>query len=140
MTRKFAVSVPDDLFETAEEERALAALTRSAMVQRALAAWVRARVEERLDEQYAEAYRRQPETPEEIAEMEAWSKVGLQTWDDDPWDESMVVWPEDVERPSRVAEVDADRRGYGANPETPEEIAESDAAAMKLFAAEEPWE
>jgi len=137
MTRKFAISVPDELFNEAEKEREEISVSRSAMVQAALHAWVRARREERWDREYVEAYRRQPETPEEIAEQEAWMKVGLQAWDDDPWDESMVAWPEDSATRTRVAE--ADRRGYMASPETPGEVTASH-ESMKLFAAEEPWE
>jgi metal-responsive CopG/Arc/MetJ family transcriptional regulator len=82
MTKKFAISVPDELFERAEQERASTRASRSGMVQEALAEWVRKREEERADDAYERAYRAMPEG---LEEQEAWARAGISSWSDETW-------------------------------------------------------
>ena len=68
---KLAVSLPESLFQDVERERKRRGLSRSAVIQRSLRAWVRAQVEGDKVKRYVEAHRRDPETDAEVAESEA---------------------------------------------------------------------
>ncbi len=63
---KFALSFPAELFEAVEVEREARHESRSEFFQRAAEALLRRRREEEWDRQYAEAYRKYPDTLEEI--------------------------------------------------------------------------
>lgn len=63
---KFAISLPEEVFRAVELERKRRGLSRSAVVQTGLLAWLRAqRLQERA-RRYVEAYRARPEVEREI--------------------------------------------------------------------------
>jgi metal-responsive CopG/Arc/MetJ family transcriptional regulator len=68
---KIAVSVSADLLAEVEEVRRREGLTRSAVVESGLRAWLRARRDAERVQRYVEAYRRHPESDDEIAETAA---------------------------------------------------------------------
>ena len=70
MTRKHAISMPDDVYRRLERVRRAQKLSRSAAIQGALDSWLHEHEQACLAEVYVEGYRRIPEEPVEI---EAWS-------------------------------------------------------------------
>jgi metal-responsive CopG/Arc/MetJ family transcriptional regulator len=64
---KVAVSVPAQLFEAMEAERHRTGETRSELVQQAVELLLKRRSTEEDDRRYAEAYRKYPETDEQVA-------------------------------------------------------------------------
>ena len=68
---KIAVSVPKDLLEQVENVRRREGLTRSAVVESGLRAWLRARRDAERVRRYIEGYRQHPESDDEIAEAAA---------------------------------------------------------------------
>jgi metal-responsive CopG/Arc/MetJ family transcriptional regulator len=68
---KIAVSVPKDLLDQVEGIRRREGLTRSAVVESGLRAWVRAHRDAQRVRRYVEAYRRRPESDDEVAEAAA---------------------------------------------------------------------
>jgi metal-responsive CopG/Arc/MetJ family transcriptional regulator len=78
---KVAISLPYDLYRKVERARKKQRRTRSAVVQDLLRSWLRKEEEAEKDRQYIEAYRRMPETAEEIAEAEAMAKDSWPEWE-----------------------------------------------------------
>ena len=74
---KVAISVPDELLEEVERARKRRGLSRSAVIQSGLRAWLRAQRETERTRRYVEAYRAHPETDREIAEA---AKLVEATW------------------------------------------------------------
>ena len=81
---KIAISLPPSLLERVEDERRVTGESRSEFIRRAVAALLRVEEERRADEQYVEAYRKYPETPEEV---EGFFRSGMDVWLDNPWEE-----------------------------------------------------
>jgi len=80
---RIAISLPKELLARIERERKAAGQTRSGWIRRALEALLAARRKADRVAEYREAYRRMPETPEEIAESTA---LLADAWKDLPWD------------------------------------------------------
>jgi metal-responsive CopG/Arc/MetJ family transcriptional regulator len=74
---KIAVSLPADLLEQVEEYRIATGETRSHVIREAVAQYLRAAKREEEERAYAEAYRRMPETAEEIEEIMAFQAAAL---------------------------------------------------------------
>jgi hypothetical protein len=80
---KIAVSLPRSLYLVVEKERRASGLSRSAIVQRALAESVARRARAKLVERYVERYRKNPETPAEVAAAMGTAGAVLEQ---EPWD------------------------------------------------------
>jgi metal-responsive CopG/Arc/MetJ family transcriptional regulator len=74
---KLAVSIPDDLLREVERARRRRGLSRSAVVQTGLRAWLKAQRDAERVKRYVDAYRRHPETDEEVAEA---ARLVRATW------------------------------------------------------------
>ncbi len=81
MATKVAISLPTDLYRAVEKTRKKNRRSRSAVVQDALRRWLREQQQAQADQEYVEAYRRMPETPQEIAEAEAMAKDSWSEWE-----------------------------------------------------------
>jgi metal-responsive CopG/Arc/MetJ family transcriptional regulator len=68
---KLAVSLPQELFEDVERARKRRGVTRSAVVQKGLRAWLKAQRDAERSRAYVAAYRAQPESDAEVAETAA---------------------------------------------------------------------
>jgi len=81
---KVAVSVPARLFEAMEAERHRTGETRSELVQQAVELLLKRRSTEEDDRRYAEAYRKYPETDEEVEAFTAGAMEALRAvpWED----------------------------------------------------------
>jgi metal-responsive CopG/Arc/MetJ family transcriptional regulator len=85
---KVTVSLPEELYQTIEQERQAIGETRSEYVVRSIAQLLRQRQEAEWDEQYRRAYEKYPETPEELAELRAWTEASAEVLArESPWDE-----------------------------------------------------
>jgi len=82
MATKIAVSVPEDLYRSIEQNRKITGKTRSAVVQEALHAWLQRERERILIRRYEAGYRIKPETRREIkaAESAAVRLLSSQEW------------------------------------------------------------
>jgi metal-responsive CopG/Arc/MetJ family transcriptional regulator len=65
---KFAISLPEEVFRAVELERKRRGLSRSAVVQTGLLAWLQAQRLQKRTQQYVKAYRARPETDREVVE------------------------------------------------------------------------
>jgi metal-responsive CopG/Arc/MetJ family transcriptional regulator len=74
------MTIDEPLLKQLDEEASRENIARSALIRIALAAELRRRRQAELERQDIEAYRLQPETPEELAELKQWAKV--QDWGD----------------------------------------------------------
>ena len=81
--RKFAISLPEELFERLEQDRQERRMNRSEYVASAVADHLHRRREQELEEQYIRGYLEHPETEEERAEIEAWASIGPEL---EPWE------------------------------------------------------
>jgi metal-responsive CopG/Arc/MetJ family transcriptional regulator len=79
--RKFAISLPEELFERLEQDRQERRMNRSEYV--ANADHLHRKREQELEEQYIRGYLAHPETEEEHAEIEAWASIGPEL---EPWE------------------------------------------------------
>jgi metal-responsive CopG/Arc/MetJ family transcriptional regulator len=80
--RKFAISLPEELFERLEHDRREQGMNRSQYVANAVADHLHRKREQELINQYVRGYLEHPETEEEIAEAMAWaSTVELEPWE-----------------------------------------------------------
>jgi metal-responsive CopG/Arc/MetJ family transcriptional regulator len=80
--RKFAISLPEELFQRLEQDRREEGMNRSEYVANAVAGHLHRKREQELISQYVRGYLEQPETEEEIAEAMAWaSTVELEPWE-----------------------------------------------------------
>jgi metal-responsive CopG/Arc/MetJ family transcriptional regulator len=80
---KIAISVPKDLLDQVESVRRRKGLTRSAVVESGLRAWLRAQRDAERVRAYVEAYRRHPESEDEVAEAAAIVRASLDVGGDD---------------------------------------------------------
>jgi metal-responsive CopG/Arc/MetJ family transcriptional regulator len=80
--RKFAISLPEELFERLERDRQERRMNRSEYVANAVADHLHRKCEQELEEQYVRGYIEHPETEEEVAEVMAWAS----TLELDPWE------------------------------------------------------
>ncbi len=84
---KIAISIPADLLERLERLRASEGRSRSRVIREAVAQYVAAAEQDALAEEIREAYRRMPETDEELAEIDALFRMSAKAWAEDlPWD------------------------------------------------------
>ena len=81
--RKFAISLPEELFERLEQDRQERRMNRSQYVASAVADHLHRKREQELEEQYIRGYLEHPETEEERAEIEAWASIGPEL---EPWE------------------------------------------------------
>ena len=81
--RKFAVSLPEELFQRLERDRLEQNVNRSRYVATAVADHLRRKREQELEEQYVRGYLEHPETEGELTELEAWLSVGpeVERWE-----------------------------------------------------------
>jgi hypothetical protein len=86
---KFTISVPADVYEAIERERSAVGETRSGYVVHSIQTMLRRQQEREWDEQYRRGYEEHPETPEELAELEAWTAASAQAIYEElgPWEE-----------------------------------------------------
>jgi metal-responsive CopG/Arc/MetJ family transcriptional regulator len=81
--RKFAISLPEELFQRLEHDRRERNMNRSQYVANAVADHLHRRREQELEEQYVRGYLEHPATEEELAETEAWLSIGPEL---EPWE------------------------------------------------------
>jgi metal-responsive CopG/Arc/MetJ family transcriptional regulator len=81
--RKFAISLPEELFERLERDRREQGMNRSEYVANAVAGHLRRKRERELEEQHVRGYLEHPETEEELAELEAWASLAPEL---EPWE------------------------------------------------------
>lgn len=83
---KIAISLPDELLQAMEQERLARGESRSAFCRRAVEQLLHKEDEQEAIRQYIEAYRKHPETAEEIALAEAVLGEALKEnpWEDEP--------------------------------------------------------
>lgn len=82
---KTAISLPEETFRKAEASRRKAGQSRSELYAKALEAYLRAQELRLADEQLAEAYRKHPETPAEVAEVRAFAKLSAKALEKEDW-------------------------------------------------------
>jgi metal-responsive CopG/Arc/MetJ family transcriptional regulator len=80
--RKFAISLPEELFERLEQDRRERSMNRSEYVANALADHFHRKGEQELEEQYVRGYLEHPETQDEAEALTAVAS----TLDLDPWE------------------------------------------------------
>jgi len=76
MTKKLAISLPDELFQRIERARKRKRVPRSTWIQEAVGDYVRRADEEALEEAYFEGYRRIPDGDD--ADFAAIERVGIE--------------------------------------------------------------
>jgi metal-responsive CopG/Arc/MetJ family transcriptional regulator len=81
--RKFAISLPEELFERLEQDRQERRMNRSQYVASAVADHLHRKREQELEEQYVRGYLEHPETEAERAEIAAWASIGPEL---EPWE------------------------------------------------------
>jgi len=81
--RKFAISLPEELFERLEQDRQERRMNRSQYVASAVADHLHRKREQELEERYVRGYLEHPETEGERAEIEAWASIGPEL---EPWE------------------------------------------------------
>jgi len=85
---KVTISLPEDLYAIIEHERQAVGETRSEYLRHSVETLLRQKQEQAWDEQYRRSYQDHPETPEELAELAAWTRSGLEVWArESPWEE-----------------------------------------------------
>ena len=80
--RKFAISLPEELFERLEQDRQERRMNRSQYVASAVADHLHRKREQELEEQYVRGYLEHPETEEEAQALTA----AASTLELDPWE------------------------------------------------------
>jgi metal-responsive CopG/Arc/MetJ family transcriptional regulator len=80
--RKFAISLPEELFERLEQDRRERRMNRSEYVANAVADHLHRKREQELEEQYVRGYLEHPATEEEAQALTAVAS----TLDLDPWE------------------------------------------------------
>jgi metal-responsive CopG/Arc/MetJ family transcriptional regulator len=80
--RKFAISVPQELFERLEQDRRERRMNRSEYVANAVTDHLHRKREQELEEQHIRGYLEHPESGEELEEITAWaSMLELEPWE-----------------------------------------------------------
>ena len=86
---KVTISLPAELYETIERERNAVGETRSEYLAHSVETLLRQKQEREWDEQYRRAFERLPETRDEVAEREAFTRAGLEVWArESPWEDA----------------------------------------------------
>jgi metal-responsive CopG/Arc/MetJ family transcriptional regulator len=80
---KIAISLPKELFKTAERERKARGESRSQFFRQAVESFLHQANQQRALERYVQGYREHPETEEEVAAVEQVSRVILSQ---EPWE------------------------------------------------------
>lgn len=97
MTKRIAISLPDDLYERLECLRRERGAPRSLIIQEAVGEYLTDREREAKIEAYVRGYTENPETEEEIALAEAFLKASAEVLDEAyPW-EGPSPWDEEAE-------------------------------------------
>jgi metal-responsive CopG/Arc/MetJ family transcriptional regulator len=81
MTRKVAISVPDDLLAAVDAESKAEHLSRSRLFGQAAASYLEERRRKRAVEQYVQSYAEHPETDEELQATDAFLRAAWVTDD-----------------------------------------------------------
>lgn len=86
---KVTISLPADVYEALERERHAVGETRSEYLAHSIQTLLRQKQEREWDEQYRRGYEEHPETPEELAELEAWTAASAEVIAEElgPWEE-----------------------------------------------------
>ncbi len=85
---KIAISLPSHLLDEIEQYRERTGESRSHVIREAVAQYLRVSQREAEERAYAEAYRRMPETAEEVAEVMAFQQAGLAVLAEEfPWED-----------------------------------------------------
>lgn len=71
MSKKIAISLPEELYERLEEERRERGQSRSLLIREAVGEYLAERERRARIESYVQGYRDVPETPEELAQVES---------------------------------------------------------------------
>ncbi len=79
-TMKTAISIPKSDYELLEKLRKETGKSRSQILVEAFHETVKRREQQEIDRQYEEAYRRMPETKEELKELGVWAKESSKVW------------------------------------------------------------
>lgn len=83
---KTAISLPAETYQRAEAARKKAGKSRSELYAQALNGFLRALEVREMEASYEAGYRKHPERPEEVAEVEALAKLAAAAWDpEDKW-------------------------------------------------------
>lgn len=69
--KKFAIGMPDPLYQSVERARQVSGRTRSAVIHEALRYWLDQQAEAGLVREYVGGYRRRPEGPREVKAAES---------------------------------------------------------------------
>jgi metal-responsive CopG/Arc/MetJ family transcriptional regulator len=75
MTKKIAISVPDDLLDAVDAERRVAHVSRSRLFGIAAASYVEERRKARAVDKYVRSYAEHPETEEELESTDAFLRA-----------------------------------------------------------------
>lgn len=87
MTKKTAISLPDDLFRQIERARRRAKQDRSTWIQEAASEYLKRRSKEELIEMYFDGYRRIPDAKDrDFIELERVGIADMPADDDDEWE------------------------------------------------------
>jgi len=82
-TVKIAISLPEEILLEAERARQASGQSRSEFFRQAVQLMIRAEQEREEDERYIRAYREQPETDEEVQQVEA---LAFEALAQEPWE------------------------------------------------------
>lgn len=82
---KTAISLPRETYRQAEKFRRKAGKSRSQLYVEALQSFLKAELVKELEERYAAGYKKHPETPEELAELEALSRTSMEVLGGEDW-------------------------------------------------------
>lgn len=83
---KTAISLPAQTYQRAEAVRKKAGKSRSELYAQALDGFLRVLEVREMEARYEAGYRKHPETREEVAEIEAWTRAAAESWDPkDKW-------------------------------------------------------
>lgn len=98
MTKKVAISLPDDLYQRLEQLRRRRGDPRSLVIQEALGEYLVRRERREQIEAYIRGYTEMPETEQEMAETEAWQRAAAKALAEEyPWQGASPSHEEDAE-------------------------------------------
>jgi metal-responsive CopG/Arc/MetJ family transcriptional regulator len=84
-TMKTAISIPKSDYDLLEKLRKETGKSRSQLLVEAFHETIKRREQQQIDRQYEEAYRRMPETKEELKGRDVWAKESFKVWDKEEW-------------------------------------------------------
>jgi metal-responsive CopG/Arc/MetJ family transcriptional regulator len=97
-TMKTAITIPKEDYKIIESLRRKLKKSRSEIISGAVHAWLKEQHTKILERQYEEGYRKHPETPEEIAQIEAMASIIGEVWEPEDWSEYYKKWMEENEK------------------------------------------